>query len=272
MTNHIIEQKDDQLPIIDGESYIAVLSDKLHLLDIRMKSMLEKLQEEQHHLQMYIEDISHQIKTPLTAMFLKEDLLLEICDGTSYHYVEQLVIQTQKIQDFIESLLNLAKVDNHTIIYRKKEYDFEEILSSIEDHLQPLLEKHDVSLNYHDVNQIIYCDFQWMKEALENIIKNCIEQKDHDSIDISCHTYSSYIEIRIQDHGQGFHQKDIPHLFERFYQSQFQQKNHGIGIGLSMTQGIILDHFGTIQALQNNGALFIIQLPLKNTKSKYKSH
>ena len=117
MCETIIDQSNQNIPVIDGESYIAVLSNHLHMLDIRMKSMLEKLSQEQEDLKDYIEDISHQIKTPLTAMLLKEDILLEMTHGEEHRLIEQLIFQTQKIQYFIESLLHLAQIESHSIIY-----------------------------------------------------------------------------------------------------------------------------------------------------------
>lgn len=269
VTNAIIEGKEEIGDIIDGESYIAVLSSHLHILDTRMKGMVERLKQEQSHLKDYIEDISHQIKTPLTSMLLKEEMLLEIIEEPSQkHLLSQIYSQTEKIKDLIESLLHLAQIESHSIEYHKHECDLEEILHSIDEILYPLKEKYNVLFKYHHVNQNIYCDEKWMSEALENIIKNCIEQKKDSYIDISCYQHASYTEIHIQDHGDGFKQEDMPHIFERFYRGQ-SQKGEGIGIGLSMSQGIIEGHHGHIEVMNHNGALFKIILPNKNTKSKF---
>lgn len=268
MSQNILDQKKISLPIIDGESYLAILYHHLSLLDQRMKGYIEQLQQEKINLQKYIEDISHQIKTPLTSMLLKEDILLMKCPHQKED-IEQLIHQTQSIDDLIESLLHLASLDADRIQYHQDEYTLQEIIDTIEDNLQPLLENADVSLLLHH-SSLLYCDFQWMKEAFENIIKNCIEQKHHSTIDITCIDYPTYIEIHIQDHGPGFTKEDLPHLFERFYHSQFSHNGHGIG--LAMSQKIIEDHHGSLQALNHDGALFIITLPHKMTKSKYDSH
>ena len=268
MCQMIIEEKAETIPLIDGESYIAVLSSHLHILNIRMQGMLECLHHEQNQLKNYIENISHQIKTPLTAMFLKEYLLLEITQGKQHQIVEQIVFQTQRIQDCIESLLHLAQLDSHSIEYHKKDYLFGEIIDSIQEQLYPFMEDNDVHLKIQGENQMIYCDFQWMKEAIENILKNCIEQKSHSSIDITCLEKSSYMKIMIHDHGDGFIKEDIPHLFERFYRSEYQS-HQGIGIGLSISQEIIQDHHGSIHIYNDQGAVFEILLPQKETKNKY---
>lgn len=269
MTENIIDQKEYNIPLIDGESYIAVLSTHLHMLDVRMKGMIEKLSQEQNNLKDYIEDITHQIKTPITAMILKEDILLEMTHGEVKRFVEQIIHQTQKIHECVNSLLHLAQIESHSIIYQKKNYVFDELLIIIEDNLQPLLEQYNVTLHKQGQQELIYCDFNWMSEAIENILKNCIEQKSDSSIDITCTQYPTYYQIIIHDYGSGFHEKDIPHVFERFYQSEYQKKNHGIGIGLSISQGIIDNHHGTISIYNDSGAVFDIILPKKETKSKY---
>lgn len=264
MSENILEQKDVEMSVIDGESYVAVLSSHLFLLDKRMKHMLAQLSKEQDHLKTYIEDISHQMKTPLTSLLLKEDILLEKLPDEKEH-IEQMIFQTQKLQHFIESLLHLAQIESHSVTYHFHEYDTLELFYSIEQNLKPLLEDNDVKLLYQ--KGTIYCDFQWMEEALENIIKNSIEQQKHSTIEITCQNYQSYIQIKIQDHGPGFQEADIPHLFKRFYHHE-NQKN-SIGIGLSLCHAIICDHHGTIEAYNNHGALFVITLPNKMTKSKY---
>ena len=257
MCETIIDQSNQNIPVIDGESYIAVLSNHLHMLDIRMKSMLEKLSQEQEDLKDYIEDISHQIKTPLTAMLLKEDILLEMTHGEEHSLIEQLIFQTQKIQYFIESLLHLAQIESHSIIYHFQEFTIDEIVHEVERNLQPLLEENDVHIQLHQ-NEIIYCDFQWMSE-----------EKQHSSVEITCQNHHTYLQISIQDYGNGFVEEELPYIFERFSHQQYQKNNKSIGIGLSITKGVIDAHHGTIDAINHHGALFLITLPHKSTKSKY---
>lgn len=269
MSERIIEHNHNDFPVIDGESYISILSSHLQLLNLRMRAMIDNLTQEQDHLKTYIENISHQIKTPLTAMFLKEDILLETTSGQTHQIVEQIVFQTQKIHQCIESLLHLAQLDSHCIVYHKDEYLLSEIMDSVISHLKAIMDKNDVTFRMDISNQMVYCDFQWISEAIENILKNCIEQKEHNVIDIICYEQSTYSVIKILDHGDGFYEEDIQHIFERFYRSQYQKDKQGIGIGLSITQEIIKDHHGIIRAYNQDGAVFEITLPKKSTKSKY---
>ena len=269
MCMNIIDQKDTPIEIIDGESSLAVLSSHLLTLDKRMKGMIERLNDEQVMLKEYIEDISHQIKTPLTSMILREEFLLETIDNEEQkEYLEHIYNQTIKMKSLIEALLNLAKIESHSIEYQKKDYDLEDMLLQIKETLNPILETYHVSLRIDVKDTLIYCDEKWMIEALENIIKNCIEQKEYSFVDITCINYSSYLEIMIKDYGNGIDSEDLPHIFERFYQNK-SRENKGVGIGLAMSKGIIDAHHGIVEAMNNDGALFKITLPYNTTKSKY---
>jgi len=267
-TTHIIDNKPIE-ETIDGESYIAVLSSHLSILDTRMKAMIERLKQEQILLKDYIEDISHQIKTPLTSMILREEMLLETMrDSKEKESVLAIYHQTEKIKELIEALLHLAQIEAHSIVYEKKEYNFKDILEQLDELLIPLKEQYDVQINMKNVNYDIYCDEKWLSEAIENIIKNCIEQKEHSTIDIYCENHMSYIDIYIQDHGNGFEEEDMAHVFERFYQGK-ARKGKGIGIGLAISKGIIEGHHGHISISNHQGALFKMTLPHKTTKGKY---
>jgi signal transduction histidine kinase len=259
MTQNIIEQKDMKIPYIDGEGSIAVLYSHLSILDKRMKNLIETLQLQQNKLKEYIEDISHQIKTPLTSIMLREEMLLE--EDENNETLLSIYHSTEKIKELIETLLHLSQVESHAITYQKNNYELEDILLRIEDHLSALLYINHVKLHY-STNDIIYCDDVWMSEAIENIIKNCIEQKE--DIDIYTKNYPTFIEIYIHDHGIGINNEDLPHIFERFYKGN----SKGVGIGLSLSKTIINDHHGTIEAYNQNGAVFKITLPHKITKSK----
>lgn len=258
ITQNIIDQEDRQFPYLDGEGSIAVLYSHLSVLDTRLKNLVHTLKEEQLKLKDYIEDISHQIKTPLTSMLLKEEILLE---NDNNEILLSIYNSTEKIKHLIELLLHFAQIESHSIVYKKENYDLQSLLNHVEDHLSTLLEHYQVQISYA-VNNLIYCDEDWMSEALENIIKNCVERGNN--VDITSKDSSTYVEIYIHDDGLGFADKDLLHIFERFYKSNSQ----GVGIGLSLAKAIINDHHGTIEAYNHNGAMFKITLPHKITKNK----
>ena len=111
------------------------------------------------------------------------------------------------------------------------------------------------------------CDYKWFKEALINILKNCIEYSQHQIVDIHIDETETLIRIVIRDYGQGFSKEDLKHIFERFYRGQNKQKN-GIGIGMAMVKEIVEAHHGSIHIYNQNGAVFEIYLPKIFAKKK----
>ena len=213
------------------------------------------------------EDISHQIKTPITSMQINEELLLnQPLNKKQFEKISNIHSQTLKINELIVALLRLAKVESNSIDYDFKDYYLYEIIDNVENVLTPLLLENNVKINFTNDSIQIKCDFIWLSEAIENIIKNCIEINPNDIIDIYCEENDFQKKIFIHDHGNGFDIKDLEHLFERFYTSK---NSKGFGIGLALTNEIIKGHYGTIEAENDDGALFIITLPKILAKKKY---
>lgn len=263
----IIENRIGHIQIIDGESKLSVLSHKLYLLNERFFKLLEKINQEKVKLKDYIEDISHQIKTPITSMQINEELLLETKLSLSQKQkIENIYDQTQKINQLLEVLLRLAKLEANTIDFDFKDYYLYELIDNVENILTPLLLQNNVKINFNDTKQKLRCDFVWLSEAIENILKNCIEINPDDTIDIYLEDKPSYLKIYFHDHGGGFSQEDLQHLFDRFFSSK---NTRGFGIGLALAKEIINAHHGTIEAINDHGALFIITLPKIFAKQKY---
>lgn len=263
----IIDQSKKHLDIIDDEGDLSILSHKLYLLNERYEYLLNLMIEDQKKLKDYIEDISHQLKTPITTMKLNEELLLEVVEDIAIKNKINLIYhQTNKMSKLIDDLLTLAKLDANTINFDMEENDVEELFDDVEEALSTMLIKHQVELVISHHHEIITCDQKWMAEAIINIVKNCIE-KTKDTIEISVSETESLIMINIQDHGPGFSEEDLSHVFDRFYRNA-NNNYTGVGIGLAMCKGIIEKHHGVINIKNKEGALFEITIPKINTKSK----
>jgi len=124
------------------------------------------------------------------------------------------------------------------------------------------LELKEVLLTYDIAENVSFTgDFQWTKEALENIVKNCMEHTPSGGqIQIEAHENPIYTEIIVRDNGTGIQKEDLPHLFERFYRGKGTE-NTGVGIGLSLAAEIVRRQNGTIKVFnaKNGGAEFQIR-------------
>ena len=250
----IIEQKD--FSIIDGESKESLLSNKLYVLNKRYHQSLKAVKKEQLKLKDYIEDISHQLKTPITSIRIQTELLLEENQNKKLYSIEH---QIQRIQLLVNDLQTIALLDSHNIQYCFKEYDLEMLIDEIEEDLDYL--NPQIHLNE---NIKLLCDEKWFIEALENIIKNCLE-KNSTPLSIFVYENETTLKMIIQDQGNGFKEKDLPFLFQRFYRGE---NSKGTGLGLYIAKEIIEAHHGFIKAYNQQGACFEIVLPQMKMKKK----
>lgn len=250
----IIEQKD--FSIIDGESKESLLSNKLFLLNKRYHQSLKAIKKEQLKLKDYIEDISHQLKTPITSICIQTELLLEENQNEKLYAIEH---QIQRIQLLVNDLQTIALLNSHNIQYCFKEYDLEMLIDEIEEDLDYL--NPQIHLNE---NIKLLCDEKWFIEALENIIKNCLE-KNSTPLSIFVYENKTTLKMIIQDQGNGFKEKDLPFLFQRFYRGE---NSKGTGLGLYIAKEIIEAHHGFIKAYNQQGACFEIVLPQMKMKKK----
>ena len=193
----IIEQKD--FSIIDGESKESLLSNKLYVLNKRYHQSLKAVKKEQLKLKDYIEDISHQLKTPITSIRIQTELLLEENQNKKLYSIEH---QIQRIQLLVNDLQTIALLDSHNIQYCFKEYDLQTLIDEIEEDLDYL--NPQIHLNK---NIKVLCDEKWFIEALENIIKNCLE-KNSTPLSIFAYENETTLKMMIQDQGNGFKKKE----------------------------------------------------------------
>ncbi len=262
----IIEQKDMEL--IDGEGEISLLSHKLYTLSKRYHIMSETMLQEQVKLKDYIEDISHQLKTPITSMRINEELLLEVIDDQKQlDKLKHIYQQTIKMNKLVNDLLTLALLDSNSIVLNYQNESIESLIDEVEENLEYLLIENHMQINIQHHQEKLFCDRKWLGEALENIIKNCLENNHDQCLDIKVYQNDSLIKILIQDHGKGIDEDDLHHLFERFYRSQQSQKE-GVGIGLSLAKEIIEKHHGMINVYNDQGAVFELTFPKFLAKRK----
>ena len=161
-----------------------------------------------------------------------------------------------------EALLVLSRIDAGTIPLQKNEIDVFTLLVLAADNLQELFDEFGVSIHIQELGEMkVAADLDWTMEAVMNLMKNCMEHSLGGTVYCSYAQNPLYTEIRIWDEGEGFAKEDIPHLFERFYRGK-NEREGGIGIGLSLSKEIIERQNGTIRAENRpeGGALFEIRI------------
>lgn len=207
-----------------------------------------------------LENIAHQLKTPITAAFLSLQLMKKAAPD---NYVKQIEKQLKRLNRLEESLLMLSKIDAGTLSLNDTRVDIYTALNLAADNLTDLLRKENISVEIPDKGCVEFSgDLEWTMEALINLLKNCMEHS-HPGGSIYCDYTKNplYAEILIWDEGTGFDSEDIPHLFERFYRGK-RATGNGNGIGLAFAKSVFELQNGTITArnLPSGGACFEIKV------------
>lgn len=254
--NYLIDIKDNT----EGE--LSILKNNLYKVIVLLRSKNELLEKDKIYLADSLADISHQLKTPLTSLMVMVDLLKDEKNiDKQKQFISIIEIQISKIKWLVENLLKLSKLDAGTIKFKKEQID---VLSVITKSLSPFLvqmEMKNISLET-TINDFSFTgDLNWTSEAVENIIKNCIEHTDDNGkLNIETGVTNIYSYIKITDNGCGIKKKDLPHIFERFYQGENSSKE-SVGIGLALAKTIIDNQGGSIEVTseENVGTEFIIK-------------
>lgn len=215
----------------------------------------------------YIEDIAHQIKTPLTTLHI----YVETSSDTNIQTYGQK--ELLRVEEVVDEMIRLAKLEAHAIRFKFSNVFLNEIFEQVLFDLNPLIQSKEIEINLTYTDRQICVDEMWICEMLINILKNSIEfSNEHSVIHIIVKEVTNKLIIEISDHGVGFIKEEIPYIFDRFHKSDTNdiRKQKGMGIGLSIANEVIKAHHGNIYVTNNKtgGAKFILELPIILGKKK----
>ena len=208
-------------------------------------------------LQDMISDVSHQLKTPLAALKMYDEIMAqEGTDRETIHAFSQKSLrEIRRVEDVVYTLLKIARLDAGTVRMEKAEENMEMLLKDVTERFETLAAqeaKEIVLSGSSDVS--LYCDALWMSEALGNVVKNALEHTQRGGkVVISWERTPLLTNIVVEDNGTGIHQEDIHNIFKRFYRSRFSQDTHGIGLGLPLAKSIVEAHQGTVSVTSRVG-------------------
>lgn len=262
------------------EGKMGILQSEIYKLMIRLNSQRDMEKFERKYLSDFLSDVSHQIKTPMAAIKIMADLLKEpgLSTEKRLEFVSNIDRETERITWLIKNLLVLSQLEAGVLKLKKEKILVKELLESVMKSFEVMAEVKEIGLSMgvpsegsslrektHDM--FLVCDVRWTTEALSNIVKNCLEHTEPGGfvkIAVSQNNFSTNIMIR--DNGKGIAQKDLPHIFERFYKASNSDAS-SVGIGLAMSRQIFLLQGATVSVCsrEGEGTEFLIKFyPVKN--------
>ena len=246
ITNYIeqINNKNYALDIQDNnEDELSVLKNELYKITVMLKEQAENSAKDKINLKNSLEDISHQLKTPLTSITIMLDNILDSPDmdlQTRNEFIKDIYREIANIKFLVQNLLILSKFDANTITFNEKEEKLEDIIEEAKQNVASICDLKNIQIIVEGKEDAkTTCDLKWQVEAITNILKNCAEHSNNNTkINVLYSENNMYSEIVIKDEGSGIDQKDLKHIFERFYKGKNSDKD-SIGIGLSLAKTII---------------------------------
>ena len=240
----------------NSEEELSILKNELYKVTVMLRENASNSLKDKINLKIALEDISHQLKTPLTSILIILDNLIdnpEMDYQTRVEFLHDLKRESIRIQSLIQSILKLSKFDSNTVQFIKQDIYLKQIADEAIKNTESLADLKNIKINVEGNKKIkLNCDLLWQTEAVTNILKNCIEHSSENTkIDIKYNNNSVYSYITITDYGEGISKEDIPHIFERFYRGK-NSANESIGIGLSLSKTIIESNNGIITVESNN--------------------
>lgn len=261
-----INNKNYLLDITDNEEdEISILKNEIYKTNIMLKEQSEILKKDKLSLKESIEDISHQLKTPLTSINIRLDNLVEnsnMDEVTRKKFLNEIRKEIGDINFLVYTLLKLSRFDANVVEFNDKYNKIDKIIEKVIKNVEVLSDLKNVEIvsNIFE-NFEIYCDFNWQVEGITNIVKNAIEHSTCGSkVYITCEKNKLYSKIEIKNLGIGIPKEDIKNIFKRFYKGKTSNEN-SIGIGLSLAKSIIEKDGGKIyvESIKDEYTTFIIK-------------
>lgn len=248
----------------NGEGEIFHLYASIEQLATMMQAKNETDQKTKEFLKRTISDISHQLKTPLAALMMYQEIIEAEPDNVDMvsEFSKKTGTALKRMERLILLMLKITRLDTGNILFEKKTYYIQEVIENAINELatRAIHEGKKIVLNGIP-EQTITCDMDWTSEAIGNLVKNALDHTEQGGvIHITWERTPTMLRLLISDNGSGIAPEDIHHIFKRFYRSKYSLNTPGVGLGLPLAKAIIEGQGGVIsvQSILHEGTTFTI--------------
>ena len=244
------------------EGRFSALKNKVYDITVLLREKNQSLEKNKKETEQLLADISHQLKTPITSLHMTNEILyMDMPQEKRVEFLDNMQADLWKIEWFVKTILNLAKLDSKTLTLKKEETMAEELSKEMMDSFKIYCEVcgcRIVSCGEQGIT--LWCDKKWFLEALRNILKNAVEH-GASQITLSWSDNNLYTKLEIADDGEGIEKAELPHIFERFYRMQ-GSKEDSMGLGLAFTKSMIAYQNGEVKvkSKKGEGTVFIVKI------------
>lgn len=240
----------------------------------QLATMLQAKNETEHKtkefLKSTISDISHQLKTPLAALMMYQEIIEAEPDNaeTVKEFSQKIGTALKRIEQLILSMLKITRLDTGNILFEKQSCFIQELIkNSISELTTRATQERKQIIAKGTPNQTVICDMDWTSEAIGNLVKNALDHTEAGGIiRITWESTPTMLRILVSDNGSGIAPEDIHHIFKRFYRSKYSLNTPGIGLGLPLAKSIIEGQGGliSVQSILHEGTTFSVSFLTKS--------
>lgn len=276
MNNYLEANKQTQIRYPAPEQSrdeIDALGKRFNVMADKIDAQLEELKSNDSKRRELIANVSHDLRTPLTSLqgyletlTLKKDTL---SDEEKQKYLQIVTAHSQRLGQLVSELFELAKLDSVETLLHMEKFSLGELVQDVVQKYQLTAQQKDIELtsNFGEGLQSAYGDIGLIQRVLENLIDNAIRHTSlGGTITVELSNNKDNVAVKIIDTGCGIAAEELPHIFDRFYRSNRQDKNHSYnsGLGLAIAKRILLLHGSDIAADSaiDQGTTFRFELPV----------
>jgi len=268
---HYTEEDLKILEILASQAAIAIQNNRLeskvqHSLD--QKNQLDRMKSD------FIAIASHELRTPLGIILGNATFLRETVPSELRVQMEIIVQNSMRLKEIIDDLANMDNVQRGTASLRSNSISMKRVVKEVMDSFQQEVQEKHLSMQA-DTGQgdlVLEGDSAKIAIALSNLVKNAITFSNPGGhINIVAESIPGYVKVTVIDDGIGIPVKDLPHIFDRFYQveSHLTRKHGGMGLGLAVAKTMVEIHSGRIwaESVQGQGSSFTFLLPVNSNQA-----
>ena len=250
------------------EGELSVLAAEIHKMTVRLREQNAALRKEKQFAKEALEDISHQLRTPLTSVMMILGLMGSPgqSEAERMEYLRELYELLSRMKWLIETMLGLSRIEADAVRFAREPVSCRVLIDRAVETVSVTAELKGVEIQSNLKGEPGFVgDLRYTAEALVNLLKNAVEHTaPGGTVTVSAKETAGSIAITIADTGEGIPEAELPYIFERFRRASEYTKN-GFGIGLAFAQKVISAQDGSLRAANRspNGAVFTIRFYTK---------
>lgn len=275
--SHLADQN-NLAPIFNG-----AFTDTLLKIGHKLMAKTKALAEERDHTKTLVTDISHQLKTPVSA--LKNCLAMCVdtdSESERADFLERCVAQMNHLENLLTELVNVSRLETSLITLKQETVLLSDVLTDAVNTVYEKTIPKNITIELLDPDQEyetptpLFLDRRWTAEAIANLLDNAIKYSPAGStITLRLHRFYSYISLEIEDEGIGVPKEETNRIFKRFYRGSHPsvKQTEGSGVGLYLARRILEEQGGTIsvKSASPKGSIFMVHLPLPQFTKRARS-